>query len=96
MSEDLKDKKKRLLAATEKGIDELIKVIESPIITHGEDDLSADKMKNAAAAKRLAFEDALEMLRKVEEERNNMEQGTVAVIEAGKSGFAESRAKGGR
>ena len=96
MSEDLKDKKKRLLAATEKGIDELIKVIESPIITHGEDDLSADKMKNAAAAKRLAFEDALEMLRKVEEERNNMKQGTVAVIEAGKSGFAESRAKGGR
>lgn len=97
MSEDLKSKKKLLLDAAEKGVDELIKVLKEPIITKGEEltDLAADKMKNAAQAKKLAFFDALEMLQKIEDEKNRMsELNSTSKINLGTSGFAESRAKG--
>ena len=49
-------KKIEIVEAAKQAIDELIKVLKSPIITHAEDDISADKMKNAASAKRLAFD----------------------------------------
>jgi hypothetical protein len=95
MSEDLKSKKKKLLEAAEKGVDELIKVLKEPILTQGEEDISADKMKNAAQAKKLAFFDALEMLQKIEDEKNRMTEATaLSGINLGTSGFAESRAKG--
>lgn len=93
MSESLVDKRVRLLQATEKGIDELIKVIESAIVTHGEDDISADKMKNAAAAKKLALDDALYMLDIVDKERQRAEDGPLKEITVGKGGFAEGRSK---
>ena len=51
-------------------------------------------MKNAASAKRLAFEDALSMLHKIEEEENGKEE--VKEIDAGKQGFAEGRARYGK
>lgn len=91
MSEDLKQKKVRLLTAGEKAVDELIKVLELPIVTMAEDDLTADKMKNAAAAKRLAYEDAIYMLEKIELERGKIEEGPIPIVSLGSKGFAESR-----
>lgn len=96
MSEDLKAKKNRLLSAAEKGVDELIKVLEEPIITKGEEDLSADKMKNAAQAKKLAFLDAIEMLQKIQQERDSDSEEKISTVQIGKQGFAEGRAKGGK
>lgn len=84
-------KKIEIVEAAKQAIDELIKVLKSPIITHAEDDISADKMKNAASAKRLAFEDAMYMLLKIEEEENKQSQP--AEVTAGKGGWAEGRAK---
>lgn len=69
-------------------------MLKSPIITHAEDDISADKMKNAASAKRLAFEDAMYMLNKIEEEENKAAAGPEVTL--GKSGFAEGRARNGK
>lgn len=85
-------KKVEILEAAKVAIDELIKVLREPIITHMEDDISADKLKNAASAKRLAFEDALNMLSKIEEEENKSNEINVDVT-AGTGGFAEGRAK---
>lgn len=85
-------KKVEILEAAKVAIDELIKVLREPIITHMEDDISADKLKNAASAKRLAFEDALNMLSKIEEEENRSNEINVDVT-AGTGGFAEGRAK---
>jgi hypothetical protein len=85
-------KKVEILEAAKVAIDELIKVLREPIITHMEDDISADKLKNAASAKRLAFEDALNMLAKIEEEENKSSEITLDVT-AGTGGFAEGRAK---
>ncbi len=93
MSEDLKFKKDRLLKAAEKAVDELINVLNDTIIGNSDDDISADKMKNAAAAKRLAFEDALFILEKIDSERAKIESGPVKEIVMGNGGFAEGRAR---
>ena len=85
-------KKVEILEAAKVAIDELIKVLREPIITHMEDDISADKLKNAASAKRLAFDDALNMLAKIEEEENRA-NNTSTEVTAGTGGFAEGRAK---
>ena len=87
-------KKIEILEAAKLAIDELIKVLKEPIITHAEDDITADKMKNAASAKKLAFDDALAMLHKIEDEENAKEE--VKEIDAGKQGFAEGRARNGK
>jgi hypothetical protein len=85
-------KKIEILEAAKVAIDELIKVLKEPIITRSEDDISADKLKNAASAKRLAFEDALNMLQKIEEEENKS-NNIVPTVTVGTGGFAEGRAK---
>ena len=91
---DVKDLKLKIINAGLKAVEELIKVAKEDIIKiNPEDDLSADKLKNAASAKRLAFEDAIYMLGKIEEEENKDTQQPVAQIEFGKHGFAEGKAK---
>jgi hypothetical protein len=58
------------------------------------DDLAADKLKNAAATKKLAIFDAFEILSRIELERENIES-----MERGegrnetKQGFAERKSK---
>ena len=89
-------KKIEILEAGKKAIDELIKVLMEPIITHAEDDLTADKLKNAASAKKLAFYDALSMLHKIEEEENKDKNVDIVKIDHGRQGFAEGRAKNGK
>ncbi len=89
MSEDLKKKRERVLSAASKAIDELILVLEDKIIKKDDDDISADKMKNAASAKKLSFLDALEMLDKIESERSKTDETIIKVIDTSTHGFAE-------
>jgi len=98
MSDDLRKQRERILTAGQKAVEELITVLSSKILTAGGDDsdLSADKMKNAASAKRLAFEDAMYMLNKIEEEENKAAEGPIVEVTLGKSGFAEGRARHGK
>lgn len=84
--------KKKIIDSGYKAVEELIKVAEEKIVTHMEDDLSADKLKNAAAAKKLAIMDAFEILKRVEEESNIIEGVVNNQINTNR-GFAESRAK---
>lgn len=84
--------KKKIIDSGYKAVEELIKVAEEKIVTHMDDDLSADKLKNAAAAKKLAIMDAFEILKRVEEESNIIE-GVVNNQVNSNRGFAESRAK---
>ena len=86
------DLKKRIIDSGYKAVEELIKVAEEKIVTHAEDDLSADKLKNAAQAKKLAIMDAFEILKRIEEE-NNIIEGVVNNQVNTNRGFAESRAK---
>ena len=49
-------------------VEELIKVAKEAIIDTA-DDISADRLKNAAATKKLAIFDAFEILNRIEEEK---------------------------
>tara|TARA_R110000787_G_scaffold94903_3_gene197793 strand:- start:510 stop:728 length:219 start_codon:yes stop_codon:yes gene_type:complete len=72
----------------------LIKVGEEPIVTDSEDDLTADKLKNAAASKKLAIFDAFEILNRIQEEENLLEgKAPEEREEKVFKGFAEGRSK---
>ena len=69
---DIKKIKKNIIQAGHIAVDELIKVAKEPIIDFGPD-ISADRLKNAAATKKLAIFDAVEILSKINEEENIIE-----------------------
>lgn len=85
----------RVIAAGEKAVDELIKVAEEKIITgHKDDDLAADRLKNAAATKRLAIEDAFAILQRIEMERDKLNGNDEQPKQENKfQSFAESRGR---
>ena len=66
---NIKDKKKNIIQAGYKAVDELIKVAKEEIVDTDED-VSADRLKNAAATKKLAIFDAFEILNRIEEEKS--------------------------
>ena len=89
-----KESKKNIIQAGRKAVDELIKVAEEKIITNTEDDVSADRLKNAAATKKLAIFDAFEILNRIQEEENLLEGKTPEKTkEKVFRGFAEGRSK---
>ena len=71
---DNKDIKLRIIDAAMKAVEQLIKVAKEDIIKiDPEDELAADRLKNAAATKKLAIFDAFEILTKIESERADIE-----------------------
>lgn len=91
---NIKETKQSIIQAGEKAVLELIKVAEEAIVTGGEDDVSADRLKNAAATKKLAIFDAFEILNRIEDEKNMLEnKPTKKDTEESFKGFAERRSK---
>ena len=88
-----KETKKNIILAGRKAVDELIKVAEEKIITNTEDDVSADRLKNAAATKKLAIFDAFEILNRIIEEENILENKPKEETKESFKGFAERRSK---
>ena len=64
---NIKETKKNIIQAGQKAVEELIKVAKEPIVD-SDDDISADRLKNAAATKKLAIFDAFEILTRIQEE----------------------------
>ena len=87
-----KETKLSIIQAGHKAVEELIKVAEEKIVTGTEDDISADRLKNAAATKKLAIFDAFEILNRIEAEKNLIEDKPIKQKESF-SGFAEKRSK---
>tara|TARA_R110000822_G_scaffold20244_2_gene65079 strand:- start:369 stop:647 length:279 start_codon:yes stop_codon:yes gene_type:complete len=91
---DIKETKRNIIQAGRKAVKELIKVAEEQIITNSEDDLTADKLKNAAATKKLAIFDAFEILGRIEEEQRVLDNRPRKEVENTEfKGFAEKRSK---
>jgi hypothetical protein len=91
---NIKETKKSIIQAGHKAVEELIKVAEEKIITHSEDDVSADRLKNAAATKKLAIFDAFEILNRINEEEAMLENKPVEKEDKKSfSGFAEKRSR---
>ena len=90
---NIKETKKNIIQAGHKAVEELIKVAKEAIVTDSEDDLTADKLKNAAASKKLAIFDAFEILNRIQEEEDLLNNKTKEVEKKAFKGFAEGRSK---
>jgi hypothetical protein len=97
-----KETKLKIIAAGHKAVLELIKIAEDPILnsyTDGDDlsengNLAADKLKNAAATKKLAIFDAFEILNRIEAEKESIELSEKGGSRTDtRQGFAERRSK---
>ena len=91
---ETKETKKSIIQAGRIAVEELIKVAKEPIVDTP-DDISADRLKNAAATKKLAIFDAFEILHRMEEEENLLNGKTKEVDKPQRDfrGFAERRSK---
>ena len=69
---NIKETKKSIIQAGQVAVEELIKVAKEAIVD-SDDDISADRLKNAAATKKLAIFDAFEILNRIQEEENILE-----------------------
>jgi len=88
-----KETKKKIIQAGQKAIEELIKVAKEKIVD-SDDDVSADRLKNAAATKKLAIMDAFEILTKIQNEEELLnEKPKDTKEERSFRGFAEGRSK---
>ena len=89
---NIKETKKNIIQAGHKAVEELIKVAKEAIVD-SDDDISADRLKNAAATKKLAIFDAFEILNRIQEESNILEDIIIDKKENTFKGFAEKRSK---
>jgi len=87
-----KETKLNIIQAGQKAVEELIKVAKEAIVD-SDDDISADRLKNAAATKKLAIFDAFEILNRIEEEENMLKETSKKDKGASFKGFAENRSR---
>ena len=90
---NIKETKKNIIQAGQKAVDELIKVAKEAIVD-SDDDISADRLKNAAATKKLAIFDAFEILNRIQDEQDMLDgKEKEEEKQESFSGFAEKRSK---
>jgi ASC-1-like (ASCH) protein len=88
-----KETKLKIIQAGQKAVEELIKVAKEKIVD-SDDDVSADRLKNAAATKKLAIFDAFEILNRIQEEEDILNEKPKEVKDQKTfKGFAEGRSK---
>ena len=85
--------KLKIILAGQVAVEEIIKVAQEKIVDSG-DDISADRLKNAAATKKLAIFDAFEILNRIQDEEDILNEKPKEVKEEKSfKGFAEGRSK---
>jgi len=89
---DPKETREKIILAGHKAVEELIKVAREAIVD-SDDDLTADKLKNAAATKKLAVFDAFEILERIENEQAMLDSSLTVSKGVAFKGFAEGRSK---
>jgi hypothetical protein len=86
--------KEQIIQAGHEAVKQLIKVAQEEIIKPDpEDELAADRLKNAAATKKLAIFDAFEILSRIEAEKSMLDDSSSASRTKNMTSFAERRAK---
>lgn len=88
----VKETKLSIITAGQKAVDELIKVAQEPIVD-SDDDITADRLKNAAACKKLAIFDAFEILERIQNEKALIDAEDNAGAQKKFKGFSEDRRK---
>ena len=88
----IKETKLNIIQAGQIAVEELIKVAKEKIVD-SEDDISADRLKNAAATKKLAIFDAFEILARIKEEQDLLDDKPIDKKADTFKGFAEGRSR---
>lgn len=90
-----KEIKLKIIESGYRAVEHLIKVANEEIIKPNiDDELAADRLKNAAATKKLAIFDAFDILNRIEAEKESIEMSDRGVQKTDtKQGFAERRSK---
>lgn len=89
---NIRETKRNIILAGHRAVEELIKVANEKIVDSG-DDITADRLKNAAATKKLAIFDAFEILSRIEEEERILDNKPKEDVKEAFKGFAERRSK---
>tara|TARA_R100000951_G_scaffold31151_1_gene26732 strand:- start:40 stop:315 length:276 start_codon:yes stop_codon:yes gene_type:complete len=90
---NIKETKKKIIQAGQRAVEELIKVAKEKIVD-SDDDVSADRLKNAAATKKLAIFDAFEILTRIQIEEDILNEKPKEIKNQKVfKGFAEGRSK---
>ena len=91
---DIIKTKQKIIESAQKAVEELIKVAKEKIVD-SDDDVSADRLKNAAATKKPAIFDAFEILNRIQDEQQAIQEITQGKSKQVKTfkGFAEGRSK---
>ena len=96
MSNEVRKIKEDLIASGKEAAQDLMRVAKEKIVVKGKDPLAADKLKNSAAAKKMAIFDAFDILDRIQLEENKLieEDGEVVKLKP-KTDFlsAEERTK---
>jgi hypothetical protein len=86
--------KEEIIKAGMVAVNQLIKVAKEEIIKPDpEDELAADRLKNAAATKKLAIFDAFEIMKRIEEEEEKLNAPEEKEEKKSSGGFAERRSR---
>ena len=88
----VKETKRNIIQSGQKAVEELIKVAKEAIVD-SDYDISADRLNNAAATKKLAIFDAFEILNRIEEEQAMLDGDNAQTRAKSFKGFAEGRSK---
>jgi len=93
-----KELKEQIIQAAYKSVTELIKVLADEIISENNDeDITADKMRNAVLAKKQALDDAFYILDKIQREQDILEDNPNTIKDEPKfESFAEKRSNKGK
>ena len=89
---NIKETKRNIIQAGHRAVEELIKVANEKIVDSG-DDITADRLKNAAATKKLAIFDAFEILSRIADEERILDNKPKEDAKEAFKGFAERRSK---
>lgn len=90
-----KEIKLKIIAAGERAVEQLIRVAKEDILKPSDEEtpsIAADRLKNAAATKKLAIFDAFEILNRIEQEREAINVVIDSKVDS-RVGFAERRSK---
>jgi hypothetical protein len=95
MHEKIRERKLKLINAGYDAVDELIKVVKAKIVKEDlSNELAAEKMKTAAQAKKIAIEDAFDILSRIQKEEESLADDSKGILSDSKTQttFAEQRA----
>jgi hypothetical protein len=95
MHEKIRERKLKLINAGYDAVDELIKVVKAKIVKEDlSNELAAEKMKTAAQAKKIAIEDAFDILSRIQKEEESLADDSKGILSDSKTqtNFAEQRA----